>query len=62
MHIELRKSHLRVISTTLTNIGSGLLLAPPLTVKNIAILILSLMLAILLLLLAAGIEEVIDTI
>lgn len=58
--LELHKSHLRVISATLTNIGSGLLVTPTFTVRNTAILLLSLMLAIILLLLATGIEEALD--
>lgn len=60
MGVELRKSHLRVISAALTNIGSGLFLSPPFTFRNPIVLIAGLIFGILCLIFASIVEDTLD--
>lgn len=57
MTVELRESHLKVISTVLTNIGSGLVLLP-FTVRDPVVLTMSLIIAILAFRLAVKVEDI----
>ena len=61
MSIEIRASHLRVISSTLSNIASALFLAP-FTVQNISVLLVSLIFAIILFGSAVKIEDILEEI
>lgn len=60
MNIELRKSHLRVLSATLTNIGSGLFLSPPFTFRNPTVLLVTLIFGMLCLIFAGIVEDTLD--
>lgn len=60
MNPVLRKSHLRVISATLTNIGSGLFLSPPFTFRSPVVLISGLIFGMLCLIFASMVEDTLD--
>ncbi|HCB22461.1 hypothetical protein A3B42_03110 [Candidatus Daviesbacteria bacterium RIFCSPLOWO2_01_FULL_38_10] len=59
MSIEIRASHLRVMSAILSNAASGLLLLP-LTVKDIMVLTVSLSFAIVSIVMAVKIEDILE--
>lgn len=60
MNIELKKPHLRIISATLTNIGSGLFLSPPFTFRDPVVLIAGLVFGIVCLIFASVVEDTLD--